>query len=446
MGSLLFIDVSRFCLQSARMKVAVIGTGYVGLVSGACLAEIGHHVICVDVDPAKIDRLRRNEMPIYEPGLAEVVKRNVAVSRLRFTTSYAEAVPGAQVVSIGVGTPSAEDGSADLRYVFAAAEEIAKHLTSYAVIVDKSTVPVGTSEAVADIIRKNGALDFDVVSNPETLREGKAVSDFLKPDRIIIGADNPRAAQVMLDLYAPILCQKLVMHPRSAELAKYAANAFLATKISFINEIAHLAEDLGADVNDVAAAIGSDARIGPHFLKAGLGWGGSCFPKDVKAIRYVGRGAGHDMPIVSAAMSMNERARSRVLERVSAALNGLKGKRIGLLGLAFKNDTDDTRESAAIDLAKRFLAAGAQVRAYDPVAVVHDADVSKMVLRVTSIEDAAKNMDALVIATEWDHFKKLDLPKLKSLMAGSVLFDGRNLLDPAVARKHGFIYLSVGRA
>ncbi|HVM90491.1 MAG TPA: UDP-glucose/GDP-mannose dehydrogenase family protein [Verrucomicrobiae bacterium] len=428
------------------MKVAVIGTGYVGLVSGACLAEIGHAVTCVDVDPAKIDRLRRGEMPIYEPGLADVIKRNAAVGRLRFTTSYAEAVPGAEVVSIGVGTPSAEDGSADLRYVFAAAEEIAKHLTTYAVVVDKSTVPVGTSEAVADRIRKNGVLDFDVVSNPETLREGRAVSDFLHPDRIIIGTSSERAAQVMLDLYKPILCQKLVMNPRSAELAKYAANAFLATKISFINEIAHLAEDLGADVQDVAAAIGSDARIGPHFLKAGLGWGGSCFPKDVKAIRHVGHGVGHEMPLVSAAMAMNERARSRPIERLSAALGGLKGKRIGLLGLAFKNDTDDTRESAAIDLAKRFLAAGAQVRAYDPAAVVHDQEVSNMVLRVSSIEDAAKNMDALVIATEWDHFKKLDLPKLKSLMAGTVIFDGRNLLDPETVRKHGFTYLSVGRA
>jgi len=427
------------------MKVAVIGTGYVGLVSGACLAEIGHDVTCVDVDPAKISRLREGIMPIHEPGLADVVKKNVAAGRLRFTTSYGEAVPGAQVVSIGVGTPSAEDGSADLRYVFAAAEEIAKHLTSYAVVVDKSTVPVGTSERVADIIRKNGALDFDVVSNPETLREGKAVSDFLNPDRIIIGASNDRAAQVMLELYGPIMCEKLVMAPRSAELAKYAANAFLATKISFINEIAHLAEDLGADVHDVADAIGSDARIGRHFLKAGLGWGGSCFPKDVKAIKHVGRGVGHEMPVISAAMSMNERARSRPIERLSVALNGLSGKRIGLLGLAFKNDTDDTRDSAAIDLAKRFLAAGAQVRAYDPVAVVHDPEVSSLVLRVSSVEDAAKNMDALVIATEWDEFRKLDLPKLKSLMSGVIIFDGRNLLDPETARKHGFTYLSVGR-
>ncbi|MEI7512065.1 MAG: UDP-glucose/GDP-mannose dehydrogenase family protein [Candidatus Uhrbacteria bacterium] len=427
------------------MKVAVIGTGYVGLVSGACLAEIGHDVTCVDVDPAKIERLLRGEMPIHEPGLAEVVSKNVQAGRLRFTTSYAEAIPGAQVISIGVGTPSAADGSADLQYVFAAAEEIAKYLSTYAVIVDKSTVPVGTSEQVAERIRTIFEGEFDVVSNPETLREGKAVSDFLKPDRIIIGATNEQAANVMRELYAPIPCPKLVMSPRSAELAKYAANAFLATKISFINEIAHLAEDLGADVHEVAEAIGADARIGPHFLRAGLGWGGSCFPKDVKAIRHVGHGAGHEMPVISAAMSMNERARSRPVERLDEALNGLSGKRIGLLGLAFKNDTDDTRDSAAIDLAKRFLAAGAQVFAYDPVAVILDLELLNTISRVSSIDEAISEADAIVIATEWDEFRALDIEKTKKLMQGNVIFDGRNLLDPKAVRAAGFTYLSVGR-
>jgi UDPglucose 6-dehydrogenase len=290
---------------------------------------------------------------------------------------------------------------------------------------------------VAETIRATFSGEFDVVSNPETLREGKAVSDFLKPDRIILGAANERAAKVMRELYAPIPCPKLVMSPRSAELAKYAANAFLATKISFINEIAHLAEDLGADVHEVAEAIGADARIGPHFLRAGLGWGGSCFPKDVKAIRHVGHGAGHEMPVISAAMSMNERARSRPVERLDEALNGLSGKRIGLLGLAFKNDTDDTRDSAAIDLAKRFLAAGAQVFAYDPVAVILDLELLNTISRVSSIDEAISEADAIVIATEWDEFRALDIEKTKKLMQGNVIFDGRNLLDPKTVRAAG---------
>ncbi len=427
------------------MKVAVIGTGYVGLVSGACLAEIGHDVTCVDVDPSKVERLRQGVMPIFEPGLEELVKRNVSHGRLRFTSEYTQAVPSAELVSIAVGTPSAADGSADLSYVFAAAEEVGKHLTGYAVIADKSTVPVGTSEEVAKRVARHAKVPFDVVSNPETLREGHAVSDFMKPPRIIIGSPTPRATEVVQRLYAHVDCPKLVMSPRSAELTKYAANAFLATKISFINEIAHLAEELGADVEEVAAGIGSDPRIGRDFLRAGLGWGGSCFPKDVRAIRKVGTGLGQPMPVVSAACDMNDRAKARVVERLERALGGVSGKRIALFGLAFKNNTDDTRESAALELAKRFSAAGASVSAYDPEAVIYDPEVAKSLTRATSAMEAAQGADAIIIATEWEAFRSLDWQAIKQAMAGSLLFDARNLLDPARAREWGFTYLSIGR-
>lgn len=427
------------------MKVAVIGTGYVGLVSGACLAEIGHTVTCVDVDPGKIERLKQGVMPIYEPGLEDVVKRNVAVGRLRFTTKYEDAVPGADVVSIAVGTPSAEDGSADLKYVFAAAIEIGKHLSEYAVVVDKSTVPVGTSEKVAESVRNIYKGEFDVVSNPETLREGRAVQDFMKPDRIIIGAATERAARVMFDLYSPVNCPKIRMSPRSAELTKYAANAFLATKISFINEIAHLAEELGADIEEIAAGIGSDPRIGSQFLKAGLGWGGSCFPKDVKAVSFTAHSVGSELPVVDAARLMNDRAKARVVTRIEKAIGNLSGKKIALLGLAFKNNTDDTRDSAAIELLKHFLKAGAQVVAYDQAAVIHDKELETKFTRAKSALEAAKEADALVIATEWDEFRDLDLSALKLAMKGNLIMDARNLLDPVKARKEGFTYLSVGR-
>ena len=427
------------------MKVAVIGTGYVGLVSGACLSEIGHTVTCVDIDPKKIERLTQGVMPIYEIGLEEMVKRNVEAGRLRFTTKYEDAIPNAEIISIAVGTPSADDGSADLKYVFAAAEEIAKHLTGYAVIVDKSTVPVGTSEKVAECVREIYKGEFDVVSNPETLREGRAVQDFMKPDRIIIGAANERAADMMFRLYSPIKCPQIRMSPRSAELAKYAANAFLATKISFINEMAHLAEEVGADIEEVAAGIGSDPRIGPQFLKAGLGWGGSCFPKDVRAIQHKAKTVGHEMPIVSAALEMNARAKNRVVERIKKELGDLSGKKIALLGLAFKNNTDDTRDSAAIELLKYFLDTGANVAAYDQAAVIHDQELQTKFVRAASAIEAAGESDALVIATEWDEFRDLDLSALKLAMKGNLIMDARNLLDPERARKEGFVYLSVGR-
>ncbi|MCC6563879.1 UDP-glucose/GDP-mannose dehydrogenase family protein [Candidatus Uhrbacteria bacterium] len=427
------------------MNVAVIGTGYVGLVSGACLAELGHHVSCVDVDPVKIEKLRQGVMPIFEPGLEELVKRNVANGRLKFTTEYSEAVPNAEFISIAVGTPSADDGSADMQYVFSAAEMIGKHLKRYAVIADKSTVPVGTSEQVTEIIRKNFSGEFDVISNPEILREGHAVSDFLKPTRIIIGSPSPRASEVAQRLYAFLDCPKFVMSPRSAELTKYAANAFLATKISFINEIAHLAEELGADIEEVAAGIGSDPRIGKDFLRAGLGWGGSCFPKDVRAIRHKAGTVGREMPIVNAALEMNARAKDRVVERIEKATGGLSGKRVALLGLAFKNNTDDTRESAALELLRRFLAAGATVGAYDPEAHVYDAELETKFERHENALDAVRNADVLVIATEWDEFRSMDLSALKLAMKGNLIMDARNLLKPDEARKVGFTYLSIGR-
>ncbi len=387
------------------MNVAVIGTGYVGLVSGACLAEIGHNVTCLDVDANKIERLTRGEIPIYEPGLEDIVARNVANGRLTFTTSYADAVPGAEVILIGVGTPSSPDGSADLTYVFAAAEEIAHHLTGYAVIVDKSTVPVGTAEAVRERVASIYKGEHDVVSNPEFLREGRAVRDFLEPDRVVIGTDSERAAKRMLELYASIDSPKLVMSPRSAELTKYAANAFLATKISFINEIAHLAEALGADVEEVAAGIGSDPRIGKEFLRAGLGWGGSCFPKDVRAILHTATSVDQALPIVQAAMHVNDRARSRVAERLAEALAGLEGKRVGLLGLSFKNNTDDTRESAALTLLRHMHGAKATIRAYDPAARIHEPEHHAMFERVSDPYAAAQGAHALVLATEWDEFR-----------------------------------------
>jgi len=428
------------------MNVAVIGTGYVGLVSGSCLAELGHHVTCVDTDAEKVERLKNGIMPIFEPGLEELVKRNEASGRLRFTTEYAEAVPTADVVSIAVGTPSAPDGSADLSFVYVAAEQIARHLQSYTVIADKSTVPVGTSEEVTEVIGAIYSGEFDVVSNPEILREGHAITDFMNPTRIIIGANNKRASEIMLKLYAFLDCPKLVMSPRSAELTKYAANAFLATKISYINEIAHLAEELGADVEEVASGIGADPRIGRDFLRAGLGWGGSCFPKDVRAILHTASTVQQEMPIVRAAIEMNARAKTRVVERLENALGSFQDKNISLLGLSFKNNTDDTRESAAIEIMKRMAEKGARVRAYDPEAKIQEETLFEIFERALDPYAAAQDADALVIATEWDEFRSLDLARLKTLMKGDVVMDARNLLQPEEAQKIGFRYFRIGRA
>ncbi len=428
------------------MKITVLGTGYVGLVSGACLAELGHQVICLDVLPEKIEGLKQGVIPIYESGLDELVKRNVNAGRLVFTTSYAEAIPGAELISVAVGTPSADDGSVDMRYMWSAAHEIAKHLTGYAVIADKSTVPVGTAEKVEQIIREESGVFCDVVSNPEFLREGHAVFDFLQPSRIVIGSAEPRATEVMLRAYEHLDCPKYVMDRRSAELTKYAANAFLATKISFINEMAALSEELGADVTQVAAGIGSDPRIGKDFLRAGLGWGGSCFPKDVRAIRYMGEQAGLPLPIINAAFEMNALARRRVVDRLEKVMGGLEGKRISLLGLAFKGNTDDTRESAAVDLIRLFLEKGAQVRAHDPVASVSSQDIGGYALEhVDCPYEASRGAHAVVVATEWEQFRTLDLNKLKDMAEGDILLDARNLFDPLRATEIGWKHVSIGR-
>lgn len=426
------------------MRVTVIGSGYVGLVSGACLADLGHTVTCIDTDEGKIAKLRQGVMPIYEPGLEEVVRRNVQAGRLAFTTSFVDGIPGAEVISIAVGTPSAADGSVDMSYVDAAAAMIGRSLVGYAVIADKSTVPVGTAEHVADIVRQYTAHEFDVVSNPEFLREGHAIFDFSKPARIVIGADSPRAADVMRGLYAHIDCPKLIMDTRSAELTKYASNAFLATKISFINEVSHLCEAVGADVEAVAAGMGSDPRIGKEFLRPGPGWGGSCFPKDVKAFLKLGEAHGHPMPVTNAALAMNKLARSRVVERLERELGGLEGKNIGILGVAFKGNTDDTRESPAIDIIRHCIERGAKVKVYDPEARVVPETHGFDVPHTASPYEAAQDADAAIVATEWEEFRALDLAKLKAAMANALLLDARNLIAKDAADKHGFRYLRIG--
>jgi UDPglucose 6-dehydrogenase len=427
------------------MRVAIVGTGYVGLVSGACLADLGHTVVCIDTDEQKIQRLRQGVMPIFEPGLEEVVKRNADSGRLSFTTSFAEGLKDVEVISIAVGTPSSADGSVDMRFVESAAQMIGKHLTGYAVVADKSTVPVGTSERVAAIIQGETAVEFDVVSNPEFLREGHAVFDFLNPSRVVIGSSSRRATDVMVHLYAYLDCPKVVMDPKSAELAKYASNAFLATKISFINEMSHVCEAVGADVDHVARAMGLDPRIGKDFLRAGLGWGGSCFPKDVLALQKLGEALKRPTPIVNAAIEMNRLARRRVTERLAQELGDLRGKRIAVLGLAFKGNTDDTRESASVEIIRQLIAEGAEVRVYDPVAKVNSAMHGFDVPQLDSAYAAAEGASALVIATEWEEFRALDLKKLQEGMAQALLFDARNLLDPGLAQNAGFRYLRVGR-
>jgi UDPglucose 6-dehydrogenase len=427
------------------MNVTVIGTGYVGLVSGACLAELGHQVTCVDSDQGKLDRLKQGVMPIFEPGLEEFVKRNYEIGRLQFTSSYAEAIPGAEVISIAVGTPSADDGSVDLSYVESAARSIGEHLNGYAVIADKSTVPVGTAERVARIIREVYAGEFAVVSNPEFLREGHAVKDFMDPSRIVIGADDSKAEEVIQRMYSFIDCQKISMCVRSAELTKYAANAFLATKISFINEMAHLANEFGADIEEIAKGIGTDPRIGKEFLRAGLGWGGSCFPKDVRAILWAAKSKDHPMPVVQAASEMNHRAKDWVVEQLEKKLGGLAGKKIGVLGISFKNNTDDTRESAALHLIGVLHGKGATVIAYDPEAVIYEEAKKSWMRRVEDVYEAVREADAVLIATEWDEFRMIDPAKMKELMKGTLIFDGRNLLDPSRIRATGFEYIGVGR-
>jgi len=431
------------------MKIAVVGTGYVGLVAGACFAENGNEVVCVDKDEAKVRLLRRGRIPIYEPGLQEIVTRNTSEHRLTFTTLLSKAVRQSTIIFIAVGTPQDEDGSADLQHVMAVARDIARAMNDYKVIVDKSTVPVGTAARVRDTIRRETTHPFSVVSNPEFLKQGAAVEDFMKPDRVVIGAEDPRAAELMKELYAPFTrtgAPIMVMDCASAELCKYAANALLATKISFMNEVANLCDVFGANVDDVRRAVGSDRRIGPSFLFPGVGYGGSCFPKDVKAIIRFAADNKYDFDILKAVEAVNQRQKGILVGKMEKHFGSLKGKTIGVWGLAFKPRTDDMREAPAIPMIEKLLAAGARVQAYDPEAM----KVAKGIFgsRVQLCErsyDALKGADALALITEWSEFREPDFPRMRKLMRQPVIFDGRNIYSPEQMRAHGFTYLSIGR-
>ena len=429
-------------------NITVVGVGYVGLVSGACFADLGNHVICLDINEKRVENLRKGILPIYEPGLEELVERNVKAGRLEFTTSYADALKTAEFVFIAVGTPSDVDGQADLRYVRMAAESIADAMDHSMIIVNKSTVPVGTGDWVADIIRNRrpDAPDFSVVSCPEFLREGAAISDFMNPDRNVLGSTDPDAAEKVAQLHLPLRSTIMITDLRTAEMIKYASNAFLATKISFINEISNICEALGADVSEVAYGMGLDRRIGPHFLNAGLGWGGSCFPKDVKALAFMAETEGRHPHLLHAVMDINADQRKAPIRKVKELLGGtLQGKKIGLLGLAFKPNTDDMRDAPSIDIARSLLREGASVRAYDPVAMDVARDSLPEVTMMKNAYDVAQNADALILVTEWNEFKNLDLQRVRDLMAEAVLVDGRNIYDPAQVRAIGFKYLAMGR-
>ncbi|MCX6600208.1 MAG: UDP-glucose/GDP-mannose dehydrogenase family protein [bacterium] len=432
------------------MKLVVIGTGYVGLVTGACLAETGHHVTCVDIDEQKIARLRRGEVPIYEPGLKEILARNAAKGRLGFSTDLPAAMPDSEILIIAVGTPSTEDGSADLSHVLAVAEVIGRNLNGYKIIVNKSTVPVGSADLVRDKIREFTRHDFDVVSNPEFLKEGDAVNDFMKPDRIVLGVSSARAEELMQRLYAPFqrLGHRLiVMDVRSAEMTKYAANAILATKISFMNEIANLCEKVGADVTSVRYGVGADPRIGSQFLFPGVGYGGSCFPKDVSALIRIGAAAGNPLKILQAVEEVNERQRLRIAEKVVERFGAdLKGRTLAVWGLAFKPRTDDMREAPSVYTIRELTARGAAIQAYDPAAMQEARRIFGE--RVRFFEDgyeALRGADALLILTEWQEFRDPDFDLMKSLLKSPIIFDGRNLFEPAHPRQMGFEYFCIGR-
>ncbi|MEX2162201.1 MAG: UDP-glucose/GDP-mannose dehydrogenase family protein [Anaerolineales bacterium] len=428
-------------------RISVVGVGYVGLVTAACFSDLGNIVTALDVDEARIAGLKRGEMPIYEPGLEELVQRNVQAGRLHFTTSYNEALKDCEFVFICVGTPSGDDGEADLKYVEAAARSIAQTMQAPVIVINKSTVPVGTGDFVADIIRKAQPkpIDFWVVSCPEFLREGAAIADFMAPHRTVLGSLHREAADKVAQLHLPLRSPIVITNLRTAEMIKYASNAFLATKISFINEIADICESLGADVKEVAAGMGFDPRIGKHFLEAGLGYGGSCFPKDVKALAFMAEELGHEPRILNSVMEVNTLRRELIVARLKQALGELKGKTIGFLGLAFKANTDDMREAPSLDIAEALLAAGAKVRAFDPVAM----DVAgKLLPKVEMAKDAyelARNTDAILVVTEWNEFKNLDLERLRDSMRQPVLIDGRNIYQPEQMRKLGFSYQGVGR-
>ena len=439
------------------MKVAVIGTGYVGLVTGTCMADMGNDVFCIDVDERKIENLKKGIMPIYEPGLEEMVKRNHTEGRLKFVTSLAEGIEKALFIFIAVGTPSDEDGSADLKHVLNVAAEIGRNLAGYKIVINKSTVPVGTAEKVRDAIRgelvKRGAsdLEFDVVSNPEFLKEGNAIEDFMRPDRIIIGTDNVRTSELMMELYSPFYRREdkvIMMDIPSAELTKYAANAMLATRISFMNELSHLCEAAGADIHMVRRGIGSDTRIGKDFLYAGIGYGGSCFPKDVRALIKTGMDFGHELKILKSVEDVNRLQRKKFLEKIVRHMGeNLKGLTFAVWGLSFKPQTDDMREAPSIDIIGGLRERGAAFKAYDPISIEN----ARKIIGEGSIEymnqyyDVLKGADALLILTEWHHFREPDFEKMKGLMKKPVIFDGRNQYEPRKMKERGFEYYSVGR-
>ena len=438
------------------MRITIFGSGYVGLVTGACLADAGNHVVCVDVDERKTAMLQQGQMPIHEPGLDAVVKRNFDAGRLRFTTSAAEGVKHGQFQLIAVGTPPDEDGSADLRYVLAVARSIGEHMSEYKVVITKSTVPVGTADKVREAVKSSLAarkaeVEFDTVSNPEFLKEGAAIADFMRPDRVIVGTDSARATEMMRALYEPFTHNRdrmIVMDVRSAELTKYAANAMLATKISFMNELANLAEHFGADIEDVRLGIGSDPRIGYAFIYPGAGYGGSCFPKDVQALKRSADEVGYDASILTAVESVNNRQKHVLFSKIKAHFGDLRGKTIGLWGLAFKPNTDDMREAASRVLMEALWEAGAKVRAYDPVAMPECLRIygerSDLKLCKSSPE-VLEGADALAIVTEWREFRSPDFDAIKATLRTPAIFDGRNIYDPGRMARAGFSYYAIGR-
>lgn len=432
------------------MKIAVIGTGYVGLVTGTCLAETGNFVTCVDIDERKVQMLKGGEMPIYEPGLDLLFERNISEGRLNFTTSLEEGVEGAKIIFLALPTPPGEDGSADLSYVLNVADKLGPLLKDYTVIVDKSTVPVGTAEKVRERVALGANVEFDVVSNPEFLREGVAVDDFMKPDRVVIGTCSPKAKKIMEKLYKPFVRQGnpiIVMDERSAELTKYAANAFLALKISFMNEMANLSEKVGANIDMIRAGIGSDARIGNKFLYAGIGYGGSCFPKDVQALAKTSMDYDYNFKILKAVMEVNAKQKLILMPKILSYFNNdLKGKKIALWGLAFKPNTDDIREAPSLYIIEALLAEGAVISAYDPEANENVRKVlgDKITYEVNAYE-AVRKADALVVVTEWPEFRSPDFDRISRLMANKAIFDGRNLFDLEQMKELNFYYESIGR-
>ena len=429
-------------------KICVIGTGYVGLVTGTCFADLGNEVTCLDIDPERIEKLKQGIMPIYEPGLEQLVSQNTSAGRLIFTTDHQEALKEADFAFIAVGTPSGVDGEADLQYVRAAAEQIADVVDHSIIVINKSTVPVGTGDWVADVIRKRRAespLEFSVVSNPEFLREGSAINDFISPDRVVLGSLDREAANKVAQLYLSLRCPIMITDLRTAEMIKYASNAFLATKISFINEMANICEELGADVLQVAQGMGMDKRVGHQFLDAGLGWGGSCFPKDVKALAHMAVLHGTSPQLLQAVMDINRNQRRRVVYRLRKALGSLDEKVIGVLGLSFKPNTDDIRDSPALEVIHLLQVEGAIVKAYDPQAMENAKTMLTKVKLCRNPYEVAEHADALVLTTMWNEFKQIDFERIYELMNNKIIMDGRNLWEPEKLRGLGFTYYGVGR-